>query len=189
MYSYGSNNPLNTIDTEGNEPITLTILGVAALGLAGVFLINQGAKLLRKAMPSINQGISNAKERAKNGLTAARAEAKKYVIATASKYDDRQPRVHHIVPTGAFKNRSPAVRKEVAEMHSILEIAGIEMHTNPHNLVIVSHGYHKKLHTDAYIHQLHDKLMTTNGNATAVKLVLAQTRLLIKIGDIFSIGY
>ena len=144
MYSYGSNNPLNTIDTEGNEPITLTILGVAALGLAGVFLINQGAKLLRKAMPSINQGISNAKERAKNGLTAARAEAKKYVIATASKYDDRQPRVHHIVPTANFTGRSSKVQQEIAEMHEILRTAGIDVRTNPHNLVIISHGYHKK---------------------------------------------
>ena len=47
----------------------------------------------------------------------------------------------------------------------------------------------KKLHTDAYIHQLYANLKVAAGNPHTVKLALAWERLLIKVGDVYSVGY
>lgn len=77
----------------------------------------------------------------------------------------------------------------VQEMHTILEEVGIIAKDDPLNLMIVSQGYHKTLHTDSYITELYYALLPARKNRDAVMDVLFWYRLIIAANDPYADNY
>ena len=146
------------IDAGSGGAYTCAMGGAAIIGL-----VQSGINLLKLAMPAINQALADSKREVYEYSKAARDLA-------AGFYDNHQPRVHHIVPWGAFSNRS--TNSMVREMQQILWDVGIDPKNDPINLIVVSQGYHAHLHTDFYLKTLYTALTPAAGNEDAVKEVL-----------------
>lgn len=75
------------------------------------------------------------------------------------------------------------------ELHVALKEAGINCVHDPANLVLVSAGYHATLHTDKYIKDVHDRIMSTDRSRAAIYKELFYLRIEIAANDRLGIGY
>lgn len=197
MFAYCSNNPTNNTDSTGNDPATL-LFGLACLAISAIVAVAAAVivpatvqvvnKIVDTTAPAINRQIAQAKDAVARTKSEVYKQAKALVDTTAGKYDNHQPRVHHIVPVGQFSNRSDDISNKVKEMQTILLDVGINPASDPQNLVIISQGFHKSLHTNAYITQLYNSLVLAKGNRKAVERVLFCYRIIISFSDPFAFG-
>ena len=109
--------------------------------------------------------------------------AKSYIDAQLSIYDDSQPRVHHVVPVGSFGNYSADAQSKLKHMQNILSDVGIDVANSGHNLVILSHGYHKSIHTEWYIHFIYDYIAPWEGSRGMVIASLEVLKGILLLGD------
>ena len=109
--------------------------------------------------------------------------AKSYVDLQLSIYDDSQPRVHHIVPTGSFSDYSADAQNKLKHMQTILSGVGINVANSAHNLVILSQGYHKSMHTEWYIHFIYDYIAPCEDSRIMVIASLKVLKGILLLGD------
>ena len=167
MFAYCLNDPTNKIDPFGNIGIlTATFCGVAvwkiAVAVIGIIvagcLVNVAAKNISTA-PSFSYPKSNVKSQIKS-------KAKEYV-ETRKKNRDNEPRTHHIVAKAAWR---------AAPAREILQNVGLNPTTAPENLIVISHGLHKSMHTKNYYNYVNDKLMQCGDDRAAVEEALLEIR-------------
>ena len=182
MFCYCGNSPVGNVDSDGREREYVRIVGGYGGGGYGV---NAVAAIVTAIVAPL---VTGAKKVVSNTTQAIRKHAKKLRDTSKSIYDDSQPRIHHIVPQGNFSNRSPATRTAVDGMHEILE--SVEMDVNhPLNLAVVSQGYHKSLHTDAYLQNLYMQLQPYKGNKKGVCAVLISQQIILSSSDPYDYSY
>ena len=54
----------------------------------------------------------------------------------------------------------------------MMEKAGIVIAVDPNNLIIVSHGFHKSMHTDEYLLGVSSAILATDGTKEEIYKVL-----------------
>ena len=115
--------------------------------------------------------------------------ANTFVDSLVSKYADHQPRVHHVIPVGKFQRYGPDVVQMMDDMHELLASVGISIN-DPENLLIISHGTHKSMHTRMYITVIHRIMMCARGgNEFDVRLALLFARMYAASLDQYPYGW
>ena len=75
------------------------------------------------------------------------------------------------------------------DMHALLQSVHIDIN-DPENLIIMSHGTHKSMHTKAYISGIHAIMMRANaGDEYSVRLALFFARLYAASWDQYPNGW
>ena len=189
MFAYCLGNPVDRTDPAGALPkeVQSKIAYVAldngcGAGSAGIFV---GATLILGSF--VRTVVSGAAKFLDSALSDVYEYSASLQDSSSGFFANHQPRVHHIVPWGAFSNRK--THQQVIMMQTILTEVGIDPKTDPLNLIIVSHGYHKSLHTDAYLSNLYNSLKPARGNRQAIEQVLYYARIVIAFGDPYARGY
>ncbi|MBR2421625.1 MAG: AHH domain-containing protein [Oscillospiraceae bacterium] len=182
MFCYCGNSPVSNADRDGREREYLrTINGYYGGGYSATSV----AAIVTVIVAPL---VAEAKTAVSNITQAIRKHAKKLSDTSKSIYDDSQPRIHHIVPQGDFTNRSKPTQEAVAGMHEILK--SVEMDVNhPLNLAVISQGYHKSLHTDAYLQNLYMQLQPHKGSKKGVCAVLISQQIIHSAGDPYKYSY
>ena len=188
MFSYCANNPVLSTDHTGSEPITLSLLTIGTLAAATLVTLYALNKLAQQVAPVLNNAVNNAKITLAHTAKEYRAYAKAVADSFVKSTQQSSPNIHHIVPTGGFKNRGE-VSLAVAEMQTILTNANIDPETDPINQMLVSQGHHASLHTNAYLLSLYSSLKQAEGNDDDVRLVLYWYRIVIAATDPWAMGY
>lgn len=117
------------------------------------------------------------------------AYAQTFVDTTADRFADQQPRVHHIIPKGKFSWYGSQIMGMMDEMHEMLEKADIGIN-DAENLIIVSHGSHKTMHTKGYIIQIYNIMkQAENGGREAVLEALDYARNYVASLDKYANGW
>lgn len=156
LYAYCLNDPINMVDFDGREPISVTI--VFGAWVAGTFYVillmnSPGYKksvndLANALAKGISRGIDNIRGVANSTISWISSKAKeitKSVInsfaraKTKSKYKSRNER-HHIV---AKKTTNASYAKK-----KLIE-AGLYVN-HPENLIWIKTGLHRRIHTNLY---------------------------------------
>ena len=158
LFTYCDNNPVNKVDYNGNEPITLTIVGICFLvsALITLFTINltTNPKFLRswnRMCTAIATGISSCLgtigSLTRGTLSWASSQGKSianeigYSFARAKKVLNGSWQKHHLVAKAAHNATLAAkILREVLPL-------GTE---DPANLIMIKPGLHARLHTNAY---------------------------------------
>ena len=190
MFAYCVNNPVSLSDNTGSFATAAayknqtcyedTLCGgsggaIIAAVIIGGAIIGATAAATAKALSAISSGVY--------------AFAKAYVDASSSKYADHQPRVHHIIPKGKFRWYGPEIVGMMDEMHQMLIDAKIDIN-DPENLIIVSHGSHKSMHTKGYIIQIYNIMkQAENGGRDAVLEALDYARSYVASLDKYANGW
>ena len=192
MFAYCNNNPIVYTDTSGTSlHPSQAYYNDGSRGNFGQF--TAGAVAVGSIVLGMKELAQSAATYLSNTYSKVKKEvydyAKSLIDATASMYDNKQPRIHHIVPQGNFSNRSRETQRKVFEMQQILTDVGIDYRNDPQNLLILSHGYHKSLHTDEYISYIHSCLEGAKGSKEAVEAVLFSLRIIIASGDPYANNY
>ena len=81
----------------------------------------------------------------------------------ADRFSYNSPRIHHIVAQGA---------KSAKKSRDILYSVGIDPITDPRNLIVLPHGYHKSMHTEKYYKYVESYLLPFENKGVAVTLSL-----------------
>ena len=186
MFAYCGNNPARNTDPHGKyaadalrkDPCAIAIDG----GVAGAGATIVGGLIIGGIVVGTVKAIQ---------VTAAGvyAFAKALLDAGASMYANHQPRVHHVIPRGKFHRYGAEVVGMMNEMHDMLTSVGIDIN-DPQNLLIVSHGSHKSMHTKEYIYGIYDIMMQAKGGDEGdVRQALFYARLYAASWDIHSNGW
>lgn len=167
MFAYCLNNPVNMLDKNGNLAkelfaylcsnaiIAITIAFIIAIVITTAFTSPAARQANASLYDSIQYQFSKAK-------TQAQAKAK-----ARRKAKDSDPRKHHMVAKAA-KRAEPA--------RKILESVEIDPKKSPLNLITISHGLHKNMHTKKYYDYVNAKLEGLDGNRAAVEEALLEIR-------------
>ena len=133
MFAYCLNNPVNMLDKNGNLAkelfaylgsnaiIAITIAFIIAIVITTAFTSPAARQANASLYDSIQYQFSKAK--------------------TRRKAKDSDPRKHHMVAKAA---------KRAAPAREILESVEIDPKKSPLNLITISHGLHKNMHTKKY---------------------------------------
>ena len=186
MFAYCNNSPVRNDDPNGNEKndamrqencaITLDEgFGAAALVIVGGVFI-QGAVIATARL--IQEAISDVY-----------AFAKAAIDTLSSTYSNHQPRVHHVIPRGEFFHYGTEIYNMMVVMHKMLTDVGIDIN-DPQNLIIISHGSHKSMHTKEYIRGIYDIMMQAKGGDEGdVRQALFYARIYAASWDKYSNGW
>ena len=182
MFAYCGNNPIVRVDPTGYiYRINESDLGGAygggdiatALFVGTLFTAGQNA-----IQQTINYYVKDITEFCK---TAA-----DYLW---TQFDNRQPRIHHVIPKGDFSQYGKETQQQLKAMHKQLADAGIGIN-DPQNLVIISHGSHKSMHTKTYISNIYSIMMVAkDGKPWEVRVMLYFAREYAASQDKYSIGF
>ena len=163
--------------TQRNRPLVLAaavgsaapwIFIFVAVAVVGLYIVNTPAindriaSGIASAIGSISESVSRAKTDIKE-KTAARRKAK-----------DSDPRVHHMVAKAAWRAQPARI---------ILEDVGIDPRVAPENLITISHGLHKSMHTKRYYDYVNNKLLPCAGDRAAVEAALLEIRADIEFAE------
>ena len=177
MFAYCLNNPVNGTDANGNFAIFGIVVSAAALlkiglvvaaGIAAIAIVNQ---------PQIKRGLSTAIGNAADSISRSISRAKENVqekISARRKAKDNEPRQHHIVAKAAWRAKPARI---------ILEGVGINPQNAPENLITISHGLHKSMHTKNYYDYVNAKLEPCAENRAAVETALLEIRADIEFAE------
>ena len=192
LFAYCGNNPASYWDPTGYARVKVLTMdaldnGVGSpIGIVVVTAIVVYGALLDMAQADTLKELSLERAQSQDYKEAA-AYAKAVALPGVDKYDDRQPRVHHIVPHGEFTSRSPEVLVNFHKVQYAMNSYGLM--ESSHNLVILSHGTHKSMHTDAYLMWVSAKLNPVLENKGAMIGVLHEMRIELMLKDAFSLGW
>ena len=197
MFAYCLNSPVNREDLLGN--ISVTALGLRDYGLdprdngmgggGGGLLALECMVLIGLVVVAPHVADETATTTTISEKTEVYDFAKSLRDVTVGKFSNKQPRVHHIVPVGEFSNRSLIVQEELKKAQAKMEGAGIMIAIDPNNLMIVSHGLHKSMHTDKYLLGVSKAILNAGNTKEEIYEVLFELRIGISAYDIFSAGY
>ena len=157
MFAYCLNDPVNCVDFSGKTSLALNgwltyERRITDEGQGGAYgqaaAIRQIATIVGGLFAICAVGNATA-------TTSEREEIYDFshslVDTSLSTYDNKQPRVHHIVPPGEFSNRNILVKIKLHAAQAKMMAAEIDIVSDPNNLMILSHGRHKALHTNTYL--------------------------------------
>jgi len=180
MFAYCNNSPVQNCDSSGQRLEAredISAYGGAALGLAGVLLFD---------------AIDRAAAKTAEVLSSALSEIKAFAKAAGygkEQFDNRSPRIHHVIPKGAFSHYPPESIKQLIEMQGLLKSVDIDIN-DPENLVIISHGTHKSMHTVEYIANIHSIMMhATRRDEESIRYYLFLARIYAASLDKYPIYY
>ena len=115
--------------------------------------------------------------------------ARSLVDTAAGRYADHQPRKHHVIPKGKFTHYGPAFVSMMDQMHDLLDSADISI-DDPQNILIVSHGTHKSMHTKIYIMCIYAIMkQAKKGDEPSIRIALSFAWLYAASLDKFSLGF
>ena len=192
MFAYCNNNSANYEDKHGNSPIAISLSAVVALAATAIalpllpFAIDAGRKILAQTISAVDYQIQTIASQAQKEIYEY---SQSLQDSSAGMFENHQPRVHHIVPIGSFSKRDASISNMVLEMQNMLVEVGIDPVNDPINLMVLSHGYHKKLHTDNYITMMYNSLITARGDKTAITNTLYYCRIVIAFDDPYAYGF
>ena len=196
MFAYCLNNPVGFSDPDGycaglnREGAAYTSL-CPVCGSSGGGNSGAGGGGIIIAIEEIFTGLSEVATEVAAWTTTASvyAYARTFVNTSADRFADIQPRVHHIIPKGKFRWYGPEIAGMMDEMHDMLIDAGIDIN-DPENLIIVSQGSHKTMHTKGYIIQIHNIMkQAENGGRDAVLQALDYARQYVASLDKYANGW
>lgn len=181
MFAYCLNDPVSKIDPNGNAPISSRINQNAMEGAIAAIVITV-------VLSGTNVSNQLAKE-----ANSAKRDVYKFANAVkdiaASTYESHQPRVHHVIPAGDFSAYGPETVAQLNEMHHLLRDVNIDIN-DPENLIILSQGSHKSLHTRGYISAIYSIMMWADGGSELdVRIALFFARTYAASLDQYSYGY
>ena len=182
MFAYCANTPVSFMDSSG------TVMRMNNALIGDICFVGMGL-LSISFLPTLAEAEDGISDLISRGAQDVYDFAKAVKKELAGEMEERKPVVHHIVPKGDFKNRNENIRGKIAEMHEILEKAGIDVYSSPLNLMLVSQGHHRTLHTNAYIEMVYCFIKPAKGNDYAVYFALLELRLLIAATDIYAMWY
>jgi len=186
MFAYCLNDPVNRVDYSGNmsKEHSGTVSAKKSLldeGMGGaVGLAVAGIAI--GALGQTNTAI----------LTSERSEIYEFaksVAVAVEKVKDKQPRVHHIVPWGKFNTRNKEVRDQLHAAQDMMHEAEISIFADFNNLMIVSNGLHKSMHTNDYLLWVSNTILATDGTKEGIYNALFYLRVVIASYDCYASGY
>lgn len=178
LFAYCSNNPVNLCDPTGKSVLGAiaaalgSILGAAApwiIAFVGVAVIGLGIM----STPAINDAIATGIGAVSSSIAQAKSAIKEKSTARR-KAKDSDPRIHHMVAQAAWR---------AAPARIILEDVGIDPKIAPENLITISHGLHKSMHTKRYYEYVNNKLLPCAGDRVAVEAALLEIRADIEFAE------
>ena len=168
MFTYCLNNPIDKYDPLGNFALTATICGIAIWKIAavvvGMIVVSSLAYTMVKkppVAPSFSLPRSNTSSK-----STSRSKSETYV-ERKTKNRDHEPRKHHIVAQAAWR---------AAPARKILQDVGINPTYAPENLIVISQGLHKNMHTRNYYDYVNDILVPLAGDREAIEQALLGIR-------------
>ena len=186
MFAYCGNNPSKYSDSSGHSPNVLNAYmtkdgGLCAGGGGGIVipLAEIGTRVLEGVAKIATWAVA----------ASIYAYAHSFVDTSADRFADQQPRVHHIIPRGRFRWYGSTISGMMDEMHDMLEKANIDIN-DAENLIIVSHGSHKSMHTRSYIIQIYNIMkQAQGGDRNAVLEALDYARSYVASLDKYANGW
>ena len=166
MFAYCNNNPVNYADPQGTS-----LIGVLFAFAPQIAMFAIGAVILCSAInilyqPVVQQGITDLVSGVVDTVENTIADIKEKV-ETKRKSRDSEPRKHHMVAKLAWR-AEPA--------RDVLDSVEIDYWNDSRNLVTISHGLHKSMHTKNYYNYVNAKLEPCKDNLQAVEIALAEIR-------------
>ena len=158
MFAYCLNNPVNYKDANGNTPEFFTYIsakGLYYIAILAIFVIVIYAIMASSRNTSIYEEIYDS-------ISYQVRKAK-----TRRKAKDSDPRIHHMVAKAA---------PLAAPAREILKGVEINPTKDPLNLITISHGLHKNMHTKKYYKYVNAKLEPCKGDREAVEEALLEIR-------------
>ena len=157
-----------------------TINGIGAIGtLAAAVALGGGLSVL---VSEIGTALSSA-------VSEVYAFAHSLMDYSISRFEDRQPRVHHVIPKNKFTHFGSETVNQINYMHSLLESVGLSV-DSPDNLLIISHGTHKSMHTKTYISNIYSIMVCAEpNNKASVEWALFLARIYAASLDQYPCGY
>ena len=168
MFAYCLNSPIDKYDPLGNFALTATICGIAvwkiAVAVVGIIVVSSLACTAVQNLPAApSLSLPKSKNRSKS---TAKSKSESYVVSK-TKNRDREPRKHHIVAKAAWR---------AAPARKILQDVGINPTKAPENLIVISQGLHKNMHTKNYYDYVNDILVPLAGDREAIEQALLGIR-------------
>ena len=195
MFAYCQNSPVGLSDPHGycgSPRGEFAYVGICSVcGASGGGSGGTGGGGIIIAIEEIFTGISEGAVEFAAWTTTASvyAYARTLVDVSEDRFADHQPRVHHIIPKGKFRLYGPTISKMMDEMHNMLINADININ-DPDNLIIVSHGSHKSMHTKHYIIQIYQIMEPAlNGDRTQVLEALKKAKQYVESLDQYRKGW
>ena len=145
LFAYCSNNPVMFVDPTGHFIITITLGGAL---LSAILTAVVDAIIITTAVAAVGLATAMTVD-AVQSYKKEKAEEKAKEAEYIGQYDDRSLRKHHIVAQAA-KRAKPA--QDVLEKYEINRIS------DPHNIVVIPHGFHKSMHTKKYYDYVNSKI-------------------------------
>lgn len=142
----------------------LKICAVVVAGIAAIAIVNQ---------PQVKQGISTAISSTTDSISNTIADVKENIKAKREIKDD-DPRIHHIVAQGDHR---------AAHARAILEQAGINPKTDPRNLITISQGFHKSMHTNNYYTYVENKLLNCGSAPADIERALWELKITVYFAE------
>ena len=167
MFAYCLNNSINRTDSNG----TLSGLAMAAVAalvkMLPVIILVTTLTVCCYALtqPQVMQGMQSAVNAISNSVSNTVSKAKEK-SAEKRKAKDSDQRVHHIVAKAAWR---------AAPAREVLRSVEINPTTAPENLITISHGLHKSMHTKTYYDYVNAKLEPCT-NTAEVEAALLEIR-------------
>lgn len=181
MFAYCLNNPINHYDACGHCALCLnskidskasTKIKDTCGGGGAVFAVLLTAISATTAL-SINEVIQFVSRIASD----VRLYAKTLMDYSQSMYENQQPRIHHVIPKGDFSKYGTDTKKKLNHMHALLSSVQISI-DDPENLVVISHGAHKSMHTKDYIDTISEIMSNaTMGDERSIRMALFYARI------------
>ena len=156
IFTYCENNAVNNIDCNGNEIITLSVLGVymvvsLVVALTAIAIVNTPSfkRGWSDLCDKIGTGLSNALNGLGNTVKWIASKSKENTndiyksfskVKSKPKYKSNTE-LHHIVAKGS---------KKAIEARNALANVGIKYKTDDRNLIRIKTGLHRRLHTNKY---------------------------------------
>ena len=190
MFAYCGNNPANYADPLGYERLLNQAERNAIEGMVSVAIFAAVGCL---ATVSLQDQIQEVIRDFDRHLQQIHRDIVDYAHASmdylADRYADNQPRIHHVIPQGLFSKYGDETVRQMQYMHSLLASVGIDIN-DPENLIAMSQGTHKRIHTKSYIDGLFWIMsQATPGDEWSVREALFWARMYASSFDAYSSGY
>ena len=195
MFGYCQNSPVGLSDPHGycgSPRGEFAYVGICPVcGASGGGSGGTGGGGIIIGIEEIFTGISEGAAEVAAWTTTASvyAYARTLVDVSEDRFADHQPRVHHIIPKGKFRLYGTKIEDMMNLMHKMLKDAKISINS-PENLIIVSHGSHKSMHTRAYIIQIYNIMEPAkNGGRAEVLKALKKAKQYVESLDQYRKGW